>query len=47
MRGGERNSILKGKAGILAVVTSAGAVRPGMAMIVEPTSWFEEWSVLR
>ncbi len=47
VRGGEKNSIVKRKAGIMAVVTRAGTVRPGMTIIIEPTSRFKELPVLR
>ena len=46
VRGGEKNSIIKRKAGIMAVVTRAGIVKPGMTIVVETTSRFEELPVL-
>ena len=47
VRGGEKNSILKRKAGVMAVVTLAGTVEPHMTIIVEMTLWFKELPVLR
>lgn len=47
LRGGEKNSILKRKAGIMAVVTRASTIRPGMTIILEPTLRFKELPVLR
>ena len=47
IRGGEKNTILKRKAGVMAVVTRAGTVEPGMAVIVDKTLRFRELPVLR
>lgn len=47
VQGGEKNSILKKKAGVMAVVTRAGTVEPHMTIIVETTGWFKELAVLR
>ena len=47
VRGGEKNSIVKRKAGIMAVVTRAGTIRPGMTIMIEPTWFFKELPVLR
>lgn len=47
VRGGEKNSTLKRKAGVMAVVTRAGTVKPGMTIIVETTWRFKELPVLR
>lgn len=47
VRGGEKNSILKRKAGVMAVVTRAGTVEPGMTIVVETPLWFKELPVLR
>lgn len=46
VRGGEKNRILKRKAGVMAVVTRAGTVRPDMTVIIEPPLWFKELPVL-
>lgn len=46
LRGGGKNGILKRRAGIMAVVTKAGTVRPDMTIIVEPTFWFKEYKEL-
>lgn len=46
-RGGEKKMILKRKAGVMAVVTRGGTVRPDMTIIVEPTLWCKELPVLR
>lgn len=47
VRGGEKNSILERKAGVMAVVTRAGTVEPDMTIIVEKPLWFKELPVLR
>ena len=46
VRGEEKNKIIKRKAGIMAVVTRAGTIKPGMTMIVETTWRFKELPVL-
>ena len=46
VRGEEKNKIIKRKAGIMAVVTRAGTVKPGMTIIAETTWRFKELPVL-
>ena len=46
VRGEENNKIIKRKAGIMAVVTRAGTVKPGMRIIAETTRGFKELPVL-
>ena len=46
IRGEENNKIIKRKAGIMAVVTRAGTVKPGMTIIAETTWGFKELPVL-
>ena len=47
VRGGEKNGIIGRKAGVMAVVTQTGTVKPGMRIIVESPLWFKELPVLR
>ena len=46
VRSEERNKIIKRKAGIMAVVTRAGTIKPGMTIIVETPRTFKELPVL-
>ena len=46
VRGGEKNGIIGRKAGVMAVVTKGGTVKPGMKIVVERTLWFKELPVL-
>ena len=46
VRSEEKNKIIRRKAGVMAVVTRAGTVKPGMTIIVETTRGFKELPVL-
>ena len=46
VRGGVENRIIGRKAGVMAVVTETGIVKPGMKIVVETTSRFKELPVL-